>query len=94
MSSRIIIYGLTGIWWGSLFSVLHLVMTVTDDAGPKLLLANIGLTASTGGLTGLGIGFALSVVPPQLRVFQLVNALTQVGKILGFVMEKRTNILE
>ena len=75
MSSRIIIYGLAGVWWGSLFSILHLITTVTDQTGPKLLLANLGLTASTGGLAGLGVGFLLSFIPPQLRMMEMFGRL-------------------
>ena len=75
MSSRIIIYGLAGVWWGSLFSILHLVMTVTDQTGFKLLLANLGLTASAGGLAGLGVGVMFSLIPPQLRMQALVARL-------------------
>jgi hypothetical protein len=75
MYSRIIFYGLAGLWWGSLFGIIHLAMIMSETSGPRLLLAAVGVTASVGGLLGLALGSILSFVPTQLRILSLARGL-------------------
>ena len=75
MYSRIIFYGLAGLWWGSLFGIIHLAMIMSETSGPRLLLADVGVTATVGALVGLTLGSILSFVPAQLRILSLARGL-------------------
>ncbi len=75
MYSRIIFYGLAGLWWGSLFGIIHLAVIMSETSGPRLLLADVGVTASLGGILGLALGSVLSFVPEQLRILSLFRGL-------------------
>ena len=71
MQSRIIFYGLSGLWWGTVFGCVHLLMIASENAGPKLLLADVGITGVLGALFGLLTGSILKFVPQRLRVLSL-----------------------
>ena len=67
MYSRIIFYGLSGLWWGTIFGCIHLLMIASETTGPNLL-ASIGVTGDAGALIGLIAGSMLKFVPHRLRV--------------------------
>ena len=50
-------------------------MIMSDASGARLLLADVGVTASLGGLLGLALGSILSFVPQQLRILSLFKGL-------------------
>ena len=77
MYSRIIFYGLSGLWWGTIFGCIHLLMIASETTGPKLLLASIGVTGTAGALIGLIAGSMLKFVPHRLRVLSLFRGLKE-----------------
>ena len=77
MYSRIIFYGLSGLWWGTILGCIHLLMIVSENAGPRLLLADIGVTGTVGAIFGLVTGSVLKFVPNRLRVLSLFRSLKE-----------------